>query len=126
MPVKEEPQDTLTEFISETTNAVMKAVSGDEPPTRADIETLLTRFTSFESDTPVDQGYERVLITKADNWIPASGRSVKPGNLRFNLGTLFEASVSGVASRLCREHRSHRRCLHRTASDQGTDAGGQS
>jgi hypothetical protein len=96
--VNEEAEDPLTEFVFEATNEVMNASPGAKPATRADIEKLLTRFTSFEAGAPVDQGYERILITKAGNWIPASGRSVKPGNLRFNLGTLFEAIASGVAA----------------------------
>lgn len=97
MPATREPKDPLTEFISEASAAAMTAGLA-APPAGADVAALLSRFTSFEADAPADQGYERILLIKDPAWFPESGNSVKPGNLRFNLGTLFEAIASGVAA----------------------------
>jgi len=94
----QEPREPLPEFVSETADEVMQLRSGVSAPGRGDIEALLTRFMSFEAGTPIDQGYERILVSKGEHWVPTSGRSVKLGNLRFNLGTLFEAIASGVSA----------------------------
>ncbi len=94
----QEPCDPLPEFVSATVDELVTLAPVAGACGKGDLEALLSRFTSFEASPPVDQGYERILITKDESWVPASGRSVKAGNLRFNLGTLLEAIASGVSA----------------------------
>jgi hypothetical protein len=91
------PSEALREFAAEVAEEAVKTPLGSAAPDKTEVEALLTRFTSFAAAAPADQGYERILVNKSDNWIPASGRSLKPGNLRFNLGTLLEAIAGGVS-----------------------------
>jgi hypothetical protein len=99
MPAEDQgPYEPLPEFISETADEVIRLAPAAGISDKSNLQAMLTRFTSFEASEPIDQGYERIIITKDKNWVPASGHSVKLGNLRFNLGTLLEAIASGVSA----------------------------
>jgi len=59
---------------------------------------LLHDCVRFDEQPPPTAGLERVYIEKSEKWVPRSGKSVKAGNLRFNLGKLLEAGVSGAGT----------------------------
>jgi hypothetical protein len=61
-------------------------------------ERILRDCVRFEEGSPSAARMDRAYIVKEAGWMPRSGKSVKPGNLRFNLGKLLEASVSGVGA----------------------------
>ena len=73
--------------------------SGDATANAALRQALGARI-SFDQASVVDAGYERIVINKQRSWVPESGCSLKPGNLRFNLGGVFEALVGGLEAAL--------------------------
>jgi len=89
----EEPTEILAdEVVSALTSA--DAV----PETRLqEARDVVGEFTSFEEgEGGVAPGYERILLKKDTAWLPGKSKSVKAGNLRFNLGKLFESAVGGA------------------------------
>jgi hypothetical protein len=86
--------DLLSEEVRDgMTAALGRPLSAEES---AAVDYLVHACARHEPDEPIDQGLERIEIKKDAQWVPASGKSVKPGNLRFNLGKLFEVVVSGI------------------------------
>jgi hypothetical protein len=91
MPI--DPTDALKEDVL---LGLAHEAAGVRAEDRARVDQVISNFVRFEEGTAPTPSLERIYISKGPRWIPSSGKSVKPGNLRLNLGKLFETLVSGV------------------------------
>ncbi|MGI9376002.1 MAG: hypothetical protein ACR2PC_07915 [Tsuneonella suprasediminis] len=87
----EEPVDVLAEDVTDKLREHASLTQAQLSSVRSIVE----EFTEFDKVHSVP-GYSRVILKKDDAWLPRTGKSIKPGNLRFNLGKLFESAVSGA------------------------------
>jgi hypothetical protein len=86
-------QEALAEEVDES----LRKLLGDSIDHDA-VRKMVLQFSSFEESKPSGSELERVYLRKDSKWLPTSGKSIKPGNLRFNLGQLFEAIVGGAGA----------------------------
>lgn len=81
------------EVRSELERLLGRPIASDEQEC---VNEVLGAVAHFDVEPADGAKVERVSIDKGPTWVPLSGRSVKPGNLRLNLGKLFETVVSGA------------------------------
>jgi hypothetical protein len=84
-------------LLTEEVTATMESSSGNLSAVRKkEVQEVLSEFADFSESADTGPGYDRIVIKKDSKWLPMSGKSVKAGNLRFNLGKLFESAVSSA------------------------------
>ena len=89
----EDPREVLAEEVSAAVGEALPIAD----PVAEDAAAIVMEFTAFDTEALPDvPGFDRIVLKKEASWLPASGKSVKAGNLRLNLGKLFESAVSGV------------------------------
>jgi hypothetical protein len=95
---KREGGDNPLELLAEEVSATLQgAPAVSLGATTDNAAWVVSEFASFSTEPPTaGPGFDRIVLKKDAAWLPASGKSVKAGNLRFNLGKLFESAVSGA------------------------------
>ncbi len=85
------PDDQLLPSISES-----EALSPREREQIAASAAILDAVLSHEPEGDFEPGLNRIVIVRHGKWQPPKGVSIKPGNIRFNLGALIEVALSGA------------------------------